>query len=215
MYPKHHGRSPSIGRKTSESSQSLSPITSSTRHRRSISRSHWNGLLKKGRSPSIASTHCDDGEDLTFLQFCTTCEKQIVTPGVNVLYCSEACMSQTGRLTQRYPQTLSHSKLAVHQEQPTSGHCAKTLSHRSESVCDLYDSNMLGVSTPRRERASTSPQPFLGLGSRHSVSPFAPDIGSSSLKTNASTKTARNTSHGVRKPRTSDASDSLKQQLYR
>ncbi|CAK4032431.1 Hypothetical predicted protein [Lecanosticta acicola] len=40
------------------------------------------------------AVHFADEEEVgmaSFLQFCATCEKQIVTPGSSILYCSEAC----------------------------------------------------------------------------------------------------------------------------
>ncbi|QIX00313.1 hypothetical protein AMS68_005830 [Peltaster fructicola] len=65
----------------------------------------------------------DEDEDMaSFLQFCATCEKQIVTPAITVLYCSEACRRRDS--TKSVPSSVLHSpplspSTAYHDYPPT------------------------------------------------------------------------------------------------
>ncbi|KAL2357872.1 hypothetical protein BJ546DRAFT_834493 [Cryomyces antarcticus] len=45
----------------------------------------------------------------TFLQFCATCEKQIVFPNNSVLYCSESCRRKDSGKTMSYTPTSDHA----------------------------------------------------------------------------------------------------------
>ncbi|OCK81090.1 hypothetical protein K432DRAFT_416285 [Lepidopterella palustris CBS 459.81] len=49
----------------------------------------------------------EEGMAVSFLQYCTTCEKQIIVPNNSVLYCSESCRKKDNEKTLSY--ALEHS----------------------------------------------------------------------------------------------------------
>lgn len=111
MTTRHHARQPSQGRKL------LPPHARPARpppltQRKSYSHAHSNSTPQPSpkRLTSSGSTKAgaeymysrDDDEEsgmASFLQFCTTCEKQILTPDSSILYCSEACRRRDSRPT--------------------------------------------------------------------------------------------------------------------
>ncbi|KAF7194591.1 hypothetical protein HII31_04097 [Pseudocercospora fuligena] len=114
MNQRHHARQPSQGRKALPPHARPSkppPLTTRRSYNHGHSHSHGgqpspNKAAGAGWSKKVGveDSGVKDAEDETngmesFLQFCTTCEKQIVTPNPSILYCSEACRRRDSRPT--------------------------------------------------------------------------------------------------------------------
>ncbi|KAH8724306.1 life-span regulatory factor-domain-containing protein [Phaeosphaeriaceae sp. PMI808] len=58
--------------------------------------SHGKGSAKIAHPKEVEIEFWDDEESMavSFLNFCTVCEKQIITPSNSILYCSESCRKQ-------------------------------------------------------------------------------------------------------------------------
>jgi len=105
MNQRHHVRTGSQGRKVlppHAKPQKPAPMKRGTSYNNSTTtqahtsnHSHHNSTSKAVTTKKAEeSVQQDDDEEFgmaSFLQFCATCEKQIVTPGSSILYCSEAC----------------------------------------------------------------------------------------------------------------------------
>ncbi|KAF2213996.1 hypothetical protein CERZMDRAFT_96025 [Cercospora zeae-maydis SCOH1-5] len=131
MTPRHHARQPSQGRKL------LPPHARPTRPAPLTQRKSYNHaqsnltpqpspkrLTSSGSSTKAGADHFhsrdDDDESgmASFLQFCTTCEKQILTPDSSILYCSEICRRRDSRPTSLQEiQSIQHS---IHSPPPLS-----------------------------------------------------------------------------------------------
>ncbi|KAM0716708.1 hypothetical protein Q7P37_008153 [Cladosporium fusiforme] len=94
-----HKRSQSNGLKPPQAhARSTRPAVSSKRtlsyNNAAFHHPHPSAALRRQKSRGEVITPSDtDSEDMaaSFLQFCATCERQIVTPSFSILYCSEAC----------------------------------------------------------------------------------------------------------------------------
>ncbi|WPH03134.1 Hypothetical protein R9X50_00600900 [Acrodontium crateriforme] len=93
-----HGRSSSHGRKTLPPHARPTKPPALTRRGTSFSHSHSHHSIASCKAGSGwtkkvgGGSKLDEDDDMaSFLQFCATCEKQIVTPSSSILYCSEAC----------------------------------------------------------------------------------------------------------------------------
>ncbi|KAF2730680.1 hypothetical protein EJ04DRAFT_36700 [Polyplosphaeria fusca] len=64
--------------------------------------------LSKAALPKKEDVEDDEeGMATSFLQFCATCEKQIIVPNNSVLYCSESCRKKDNEKTVSYPAEYS------------------------------------------------------------------------------------------------------------
>ncbi|KXS95666.1 hypothetical protein AC578_6244 [Pseudocercospora eumusae] len=109
MNQRHHARQPSQGRKAlPPHARPGKPPPLTTRRSYNHSHSHSHGGQPSPNKAAAAAwskkVGVEDADDETngmesFLQFCATCEKQIVTPDPSILYCSEACRRRDSRPT--------------------------------------------------------------------------------------------------------------------
>ncbi|KAH3904224.1 hypothetical protein HBI56_176250 [Parastagonospora nodorum] len=83
----HHVRHPSK-RSLPAHARSTKPAPLSKR-----SHSYGKGSTKAAHQKEVETESWDDEESMavSFLNFCTVCEKQIITPSNSILYCSESC----------------------------------------------------------------------------------------------------------------------------
>ncbi|KAF2819358.1 hypothetical protein CC86DRAFT_144962 [Ophiobolus disseminans] len=83
----HHARHPSH-----TSKKSLPAHARSNRPTSKRSHSHGKSGSKNAHPKEEEFESWDDGDmAVSFLNFCTVCEKQIITPSNSILYCSESC----------------------------------------------------------------------------------------------------------------------------
>ncbi|KAM3416357.1 hypothetical protein BST61_g7959 [Cercospora zeina] len=128
MTPRHHARQPTQGRKLlPPHARPARPAPLTQRKSYNHARTHSQSNLTPRPSPKTLTTsgssttagaehfHLGDDDDdesgmASFLQFCTTCEKQIVSPDSSILYCSEICRRRDSRPTSLQEiQSIQHS----------------------------------------------------------------------------------------------------------
>lgn len=68
-------------------------------------RTHSHGAKGSSKVAHPKDPESDDDESMavSFLNFCTLCEKQIITPSNSVLYCSESCRKKDTEKSLNYP----------------------------------------------------------------------------------------------------------------
>lgn len=84
-------------RTTSTNSKKQAPLHArSSRPAPLTKRTSIHGLSKGPSKPAHRTAEDEDegGMAASFLQYCTTCEKQIIVPNNSILYCSESCRRQ-------------------------------------------------------------------------------------------------------------------------
>lgn len=117
------------------------------------------GVPKSGHKVSQSQEEDFEDEEVmatSFLQYCTTCEKQIIVPNNSVLYCSESCRKKDNNKQLSYPFDYSPPTTPSFYSANEDGHFHDIVAPRSPTVIQSKRSSYTSSEVSLDENATSS-----------------------------------------------------------